>query len=190
VAALAGYGFAKLRVPARGFFLGFVIAAIAVPAPAIIIPLFNQGITLGYTNSYIGLSIVFAALYSPWGTYFLYGQYRGLPDALIDSAHIDGAGEGYVFARVALPLVAPSVATVLAINFILQWSNILIQLVLLPDATKQTIIVSAADFGGQYTAGTPIVAAGFLEAAAPLVLIYALSQPFIRRGLLAGGVNE
>ena len=63
------------------------------PVPSIIIPLFNEGLDVGYTNNYIGLSIVFAALYGSWDTFFLYGQYKSVPDALIDSAHIDGARE-------------------------------------------------------------------------------------------------
>ncbi|MCU1495702.1 MAG: transporter transrane protein [Acidimicrobiaceae bacterium] len=190
VAAFAGYGFAKLRVPFRRFLLGFVIMAIAIPIPSIIIPLFNEGLDIGYTNNYIGLSIVCAALYGSWGTFFLYGQYKGLPDALIDSAHMDGAHELGIFFRIAVPLVAPSIATVLALNFILQWSNILLQLVLLPTSTKQTMMVSVSALGGQYTSATPIVAAGYLEAAAPLLLIYALSQRFIRRGMFAGALNE
>jgi ABC-type glycerol-3-phosphate transport system permease component len=66
----------------------------------------------------------------------------------------------------------------------------LLQLVLLPSNSKQTIMVTVSAFGGQYTAGTPIVAAGYLEAAAPLVLIYALSQRYIRRGMFAGALNE
>jgi ABC-type glycerol-3-phosphate transport system permease component len=52
-------------------------------------------------------------------------------------------------------------------------------------------MVTVSAFAGQYTAGTPIVAtAGYLLAAVPSVLIYAVSQRYIRRGMFTGALNE
>lgn len=190
VAAPAGFAFAKLEVPLAKVLFGCVVAAIAVPLPAIIIPLFNEGLRWHYTNSYVGLAVVFAALYSPWATYFLYSTYRGLPDALVECARLDGAGNLGVFLRVAVPLSAPALATVFAFNFLAQWSNILLQLVLLPSPGRQTMLLSVSAFSGQYGTGAPVVAAGYLEAALPLIVLYSLLQKFVIRGIYGGALKE
>jgi ABC-type glycerol-3-phosphate transport system permease component len=189
VAVLAGFSFAKLNPPAKNLLIAFVVLAIAVPLPAIIIPLFEQGLRWHFTNSYLGLVLVFGALFAPWGTYFFYSYFHSVPDGLIDSARVDGATELRLFTRIALPLAKPAIATVLVINVLAQWSNLLLALVMLPDPEKQTVIVSIALYSGQYRTGGPVMAAGMLIAALPMILLFAAGQRYMRAGAFAGAVK-
>jgi ABC-type glycerol-3-phosphate transport system permease component len=115
--------------------------------------------------------------------------FRGLPDELIESARIDGARIDQVFVRVAVPLARPAVVTVLLINVFVQWSELVLALVLLPDADKQTATVAIATFSTQFRTGGPLTAAGIIIVSAPIFVLFLLGQRSLRTGLLAGGLK-
>lgn len=189
LASLAGFAFAKLDVPLRRVLLGGIVAMIAVPLPAIIIPLLQLGIKWHYVNSYFGLVLVFCAFGTPWSTFFFYSYFHSLPDVLIDCARVDGAGDISLFWRVALPLARPAFVTAFVINILVAWSNLLLALVLLPDPTKRLLILSVSTLAGQYTTGGPVEAAGLLIASAPIALLFVATQRFLRAGMLGGAVK-
>ena len=189
LAAIGGYALAKLPVPGRRLWLALIAVTIAVPLPAIMIPLFDAGLKLGYTDSVPGLMVVYVGIFSAWGTYFMFSYYRGLPDALLESARVDGSGDVGTFCRIALPLSLPALGVVLMFNFFIQWSELILALILLPDASRQTVMVKVALYGGEFDAGGPAQAAGFLIAALPVFVVFALGQRFLRGGIFGGAIK-
>jgi ABC-type glycerol-3-phosphate transport system permease component len=190
LATIGGFALAKLDVPLRRLWLAVIAAAIAVPLPAIIISLFDQGLSFGYTDSRPGLSLVYAGIFSSWGTYFMYSYYTNLPQALLDSARVDGASDLQTLLRVAVPLAKPAIATVLVINVFIQWSDLILALVMLPESSMQTATVKVALYSTQFRSGGPAQAAALLIASIPVFAIYFAGQRFIRAGTFAGGVKE
>ncbi len=189
VSALAGFALAKLRVPGRRGLLVATALAVFVPLPAIAIPLFNQSLSVGYADSQPGLSLIYGALFASWGALFMYSYFKDLPDDLIDSARIDGASPIQIFRRIALPLAKPAIVAVFVIDMLVQWNELIVALVMLPDASRQTVTVAIATFSTQFRSGGPLTSAGVLIAACPIILIYAVSQRFMRADLFAGAVK-
>lgn len=187
VAALAGYALAKMQVPGRRAVLTLIVLCIAVPIPAIIIPLFSQGLSLGYFDSPLGLGVVYGGLFASWGTYFLYSFCRTVPDALLDAARVESATELQTFVRVGLPLLRPAVVAVLVINLLIQWSELFLALVLLPD--HHTLMVTVATYSGQYQTPGTLVAAATVLAVAPIAIVYFVGQRFIRPDAFAGAMK-
>jgi ABC-type glycerol-3-phosphate transport system permease component len=190
LASVGGFALAQLDIPFRRLWLALIGAAIAVPLPAIIISLFDQGLSFGYTDSRPGLSLVYAGIFSAWGTYFMYSYYSSLPQALLDSARVDGANDLQTLLRVAIPLAKPAIATVLVINVFIQWSDLILALVMLPESSMQTATVKVALYSTQYRSGGPAQAAALLVASVPVFATYFAGQRFIRAGTFAGGVKE
>lgn len=188
-ATLAGFALAKLRLPGRRRLLTAIALCIFVPLPAIAIPLFNQALSFGYADSRIGLSVVYGALFSAWATLFMYSYFQDLPDELLDSARVDGASPLRTFLRVVLPLATPALAAVLLMNLLIQWNELIVALVMLPDEAKQTVTVAIASFATLQTSGGPLTAAGALIAAAPIVITYGIGQRFIKADVLAGALK-
>jgi ABC-type sugar transport system permease subunit len=186
---LAGFALAKLRTPGRRIVLVALTLAIFVPLPAIVIPIFNQALSLGYANNQVALSVIYGALLSSWGALFMYATFRDLPEELLDSARVDGASVLQMFLKIALPLAKPAVVAVLVLNLLALWNELILALVLLPDPAKQTLTVSIATFSTQYVKGGPVAAAAALIAMFPIVVIYAVGQRFIRADIFAGAVK-
>jgi ABC-type glycerol-3-phosphate transport system permease component len=190
LATLAAYALAKMRLPGRRLVLGYVVLTIGIPAPAIVIPLFSQGLTLGYVDHKPGLSLVYGGLFAAWCTYFLYNFFQSVPDALLDAARIDGASEWQVFGRVAIPSAKSAIAAVLVINLFATWSELLLALVMLPSASQHTVMVAVAQYNTEFRTGGPLAAAGMLIAALPILLVFLAGQRFLRAGAFAGAVKN
>lgn len=86
-----------------------------------IIPNFMLMRNLGLLNNfwvYIMPNVVFV-----WGLFIVRSYIDGLPDALQESARIDGANDLIIFLRVVLPLCVPVIATVTLFTAVFQWNS-------------------------------------------------------------------
>lgn len=189
VATCGGFALAKLPIPRKRLVLGVIIASIAIPLPAIVIPLFAEALTLGLINSRLGLGIVYAAVTGAWGTIFMRSYFLSLPDELLEAGRVDGCSASQLFLRIAVPLAAPAIATVFIINLFVQWSELLLGLVLLPDSGRHTLTVKIALFSTQFQTGGPLTAAAALIACLPIIAVFAVGQRFLRGNVFAGGMK-
>lgn len=67
------------------------------------------------------------------GIYFIvfFNYFKGVPDAYIEAAKIDGAGNMRILLRIILPMVRPLFFTVMLINFIAFWNDYQVPLIYL-----------------------------------------------------------
>ena len=190
VATLAGFALAKLQVPVRRFVLTLLVVAICVPVPAIVFPLFIDGLSHGYTNSKPGLSVVYASVTLAWGTWYLYSYFQSMPDSLLESARVDGAPIWRIFLHVALPIGMPAIGTLFVFNVFFLWSDLLLAVVMLLSPNDQTVTVGTALLDSQITLDAPLKAAGVLIAVAPNAILFLAAQRVLRKNVLSGASKE
>ena len=134
MSTLCGYGLAKYRFRLRRAVLGLVVGALIVPATTLVVPLFLLEHDVGLTNTYQG--VVLPLMVYPFGVYFMsIFAADAVPDTLIDSCRIDGAGEFYTFWRIGRPILMPGMVTLFLLSFIGTWNNYFLPLVLLGSET-------------------------------------------------------
>ena len=120
---------------------------------------------------------------------------RAVPDALLDAARVDGAGEFKVFWRVAFRILVPGFATVLLLSFVATWNNYFLPLVVLSTPKYYPLTVGLAQWNSSSSAGGgsnvlfSIVVAGSLVAVIPVAIAFLLLQRYWQGGLTAGGVK-
>lgn len=190
VATMAGFALAKLDFIGKRVVWVAVVLTLTMPLAAIALPLFDVGLQLGFLNSRLGLSLILAAVFAPWGTLFMYAYFRNLPNELLESAQVDGARQLRAFLTIAVPLALPAVATTFFLNVFLQWSELLLSLVMLPDSAKQTLTVTVAQFTSQFRTTGPEQAAGMVIAAAPIILLFLVAQRWVRSETFTSGVEK
>ena len=81
---MAAYAFAKMRVPAKGFFFGMFIGTMMVPWTAVMIPQFIVISQLGLYNTHTALIILQA--FSAFGIFLLRQFFMGIPMELSEAA--------------------------------------------------------------------------------------------------------
>src|SRR5947208_7831454 len=119
---IAGYVVAEFEFPGRVLLFAIMLGSIMVPGTALAIPLYLLLSKVGLINT--PLAVILPSLVSPFGVYLMriYAE-QALPDELLDSARVDGAGEMRIFWSVALRILAPGFVTVLLFALVGTWNN-------------------------------------------------------------------
>lgn len=189
VGTLAGYAFAKLRLPARRLLMGLAVGGLTIPIAALVVPQFDQALDFGYLDTHIGLIVVYGSFFASWTSLFFYSFFRDLPDDLLEAAAIDGATARQGFRRIALPLAAPAIAVGFVLNLFLQWSELLLGLIMLPSGDVRTAMTAVASFSTQFRTGGPLTAAAAIIVAIPIFLLFIGAQRWLRTEIFGGSIK-
>ena len=116
-------------------------------------------------------------------------QMRTVPADYLDAARVDGANIFQVYSRVALPLCAPTLATLAVTTFMESWNDYLWPLLMLTDRAKMTLPIALSTLNGQYNTEYNVLMAGSLISMIPIIIIYLFAQKHFKNGLMAGGIK-
>jgi multiple sugar transport system permease protein len=201
LAALAGYAFARLRFPGRSVLFILVLATLMVPYQVTIIPLFvivrhmplfggndlfGQG-GIGWINSYWGLIVPGAV--GAFGIFMLRQFFQTLPVELEDAARIDGAGEFRIFWQIMLPLATPAIATLSIFSFQAGWNAFLWPLLITTTDDMRTIQLGLTVFVQQYSTQWDQLMAATVVATLPVIVVFAIGQRLLVRGIAFTGLK-
>lgn len=186
VSALAAYPLARMRFPGRLPFIGLSVALMVVPPVVLVVPLFLFFVNLGMVNSRLAVVIVYTGLLIPFSIFLLVNFFATIPRSLEEAARIDGAGQLRTLWSVITPLSAPALVTIVVVNAVWVWNELLIALVFLQDDNSRTLMAGLTFFQGRFLPNEPLVMTGALIATIPMLLLYIIGQRFFIRGLTAG----
>jgi raffinose/stachyose/melibiose transport system permease protein len=188
-AALAAYAIARMSFRGRDVLFALSTALMVVPPVVMLVPLFILFTNLNLVSTYRGVILIYAGLTLPFSIYMLTNFFRSIPHELIESALTDGARNLAVLWRIVLPLSAPALVTLVVVNGLWVWNELLIALVFLPSDNLKTLMVGVTVFQNKYNLNVPVTMAGMLLASIPMLLVYLFGQRFFIRGLTAGAVK-
>jgi glucose/mannose transport system permease protein len=187
--AINGYVFAKLKFRGANFLFPLLVFGMFIPYQSILIPLiqFLQGIKIyGTIWGLIAVHVIYGI---PITSLIFRNYFANIPDDLLESARIDGAGVIRIFTHIMLPLSKPAFVVVAIFQFTNIWNDFLFGVTILPTPSKQPITVALNNLSGSYSVDWNVVMAGAVIAALPTALVYILCGRYFIRGLLAGSVK-
>ncbi|MCB0058757.1 MAG: carbohydrate ABC transporter permease, partial [Caldilineaceae bacterium] len=111
-ASLCAYGFARIQFPGRDFWFAIVLSTLMVPYFVLMIPQFVIFSRLGWTDSFLPLTVPFFLGGGAFNIFLLRQFFRTLPEEIIDASRIDGASEVGILLRIILPLSGPALIVV------------------------------------------------------------------------------
>lgn len=120
-ASAAAYALAKHNFPGKRLFFGTVVTALMFSPAVTAIPNYLTMAKLGWIDTY--LSLIVPAFAYPLGLYLMKQFMEGLPDSLLESARIDGAGEISIYWKIAMPNVKPAWLTLIIFSFQNLWGQ-------------------------------------------------------------------
>ncbi|MBI2242779.1 MAG: carbohydrate ABC transporter permease [Nocardioides sp.] len=189
IAALAAWGLVNWPFRGRDTVLGITVSLMVVPPVVLLMPLFQVGAELGWISTYRIVILVYVGLMLPFSIYLLANFFRTIPASLLEAAALDGASPFQVFRRIVLPLSGAPVATLVVVNLLWAWNELLLALVFLQTDEKKTLMVGITGFQSRYSLDIPTVMAGMVVATLPLAAAYMFGQRYFIRGLTAGGLK-
>ncbi|GAB3276181.1 carbohydrate ABC transporter permease [Kineosporia babensis] len=194
LATMAGYAFAKYRFPGDKLYFSVILGAIMIPLTALALPTYLIFNAANLTNTM--WAIIVPSLVSPFGVYLMrvYAA-DSVPDALIEAARIDGAGELRIFAQIGLRLLGPGIVTVFLFTLVATWNNYFLPLIMLNSSDLYPLTVglaqqqAASAAGGGSEALFSTVITGSFVSVVPLVIAFVFLQRYWQSGLGAGSVK-
>lgn len=192
VAVAAAYALSKLRPRFGKLVLGAMLASLLLPASALLVPAY-------LTVSDVPLLHI-SLLNTPWAlwlpaaanafnVYVLKRFFDQIPDDLLDSASLDGAGRLRVLWSIVLPLSRPVLGVVSIFAVIGMWKDFLWPLLVLQDPDTQTLSVALSRLSNTSQVPPTEMMAGLVIASIPMVVIFLIFQRSIISGLAAGGLK-
>jgi len=189
LAALAAYPLSLMRWRLGPAILGLLIVLLVVPPIVLVVPLFELVVDLRQLNTFHTIIAIYTGIMMPFSTFLLASFFSTISRPLIEAARLDGAGAWRVFWEIVLPLSFPALMTVVIVQSLWVWNEVLVAVIFLQDQGLRTLMVGLTLFNSRYRHDVPIVMAGMMIAAVPMVLLYLVGQRFFIRGLTAGGVK-
>jgi raffinose/stachyose/melibiose transport system permease protein len=154
--------------------------------PGGLIPLFIEAKILHLYNHRIGYLILTSLAGA--GFFFFVGYIKGIPRELDEAASIDGCGYVRFMFRIIIPQMKPALATFGVFGFIGAWNNLILPLVMLSDQSLWPVTRGLYGFFGENTQNWPLIAAGTVIVAAPILVLFILLQRYLVEGVAGGAV--
>jgi len=189
IACLAAYAFARMEFPGKRTLFNVLLSLMVVPPVVMLVPLFVSMVRLKMVNTYQGTTLIYVGLLLPFSVYLMTNFFRTVPREIMDAARIDGASNLGVFWRIMIPLSAPAVITLIVVNALWVWNELLIALVFMQKDELKTLMVGITALRSKNYVDIPATMAGLLIATIPIVVLYVFGQKYFIRGLASGAVK-
>jgi multiple sugar transport system permease protein len=186
----AAYVLARQRGLLTNLGLAWILLSQMFPLILIIIPLFLLLRDLELTDTHLGLILVYAVWALPFVLWMLQSYVRGIPRDIEEAARVDGATRFQVLIGIVAPLLAPGIVVTTLFAFITAWNEFFLALVVLQSEDLYTLSLKLKQFIGieGVVALGPLAAASLL-ATLPSLVLFAVIQRWLTRGLLSGAVK-
>ncbi len=171
----------------RGGKIILTLYVIALFLPPALIPQFQLILNLGLYNSRIGYILLF--LVNPIGIIILTNYMKSIPRELDESAAMDGCGYLRFLVQIVLPLIRPSVATIIVLHAIGIWNELILATIYLTSEWLYPVTRGLIVFEGVYGSNWPALAAAVLMLTLPMVVLFIFLQRYIIAGLTEGSVK-
>jgi raffinose/stachyose/melibiose transport system permease protein len=174
----------------------FFVAAMVIPFQVVMFPLvkwfkiMGDFIRIPMLGSYQGITFAYLGFGCSMTIFIFHGFIKGVPLELEEAATIDGCGQARTFFEIVVPLLQPTVVTVLILNGIWIWNDYLLPLLILGSAGKiQTIPLAVTAFAGSYLKQWDLILTSALLAMIPIIVLYLFAQKYIIKGMVEGAIK-
>jgi len=187
ISAWVAYGFAMYNFKFKNILFTCVLFVMMIPMEIIMLPLFRLMNALKLLDSIWGIILPFAA--GPVPIFFFRQYLSGIPKDFLDAARVDGCSEYGIFARIMLPLMAPSFAAMGIFVGMASWNNFLWPMIVLRSARKFTLPIGLNTLVTPYGNNYDVLLAGAVLSVVPILVLFLFFQKYFISGMSAGGVK-
>ena len=190
IAALAGYGFARLKFWGKDTLFFIIILTMMVPPQVNIVPLFYLMSKLGWINTYQALIV--PGIFGGFGVYMMKNYFTTFSKDLEEAAKLDGCNVWQIFSKIALPCAMPAIATLSIFTFVTTWNSFMWPLIVTNTESMRTLAVGLTIFKGSFreiTMWGELMACSVI-CSIPVILIFIAGKNYLINNPLNGAGKE
>lgn len=187
ICSMGAYSLEKLRVPGHEFLFKIVIVGLMFVPPVAQIPIYIVMSKLGFLNTYYALIV--PNLAAPMYLFLMKQFISQLPDVLLESARIDGAGELRIYWKLVMPMIKPAWSTVVVFSFIANWNNSSSSIVYITDQAMKTLPYALTSIGSGTIGAVGAMSAASLLVTIPTIVVYLMMQKKVLNTMAYAGIK-
>lgn len=191
MAVFTSYVLARFRSRMNTFIYYTIITNMFLPGTAAtLVTMYFLLANIGLSNSLWAL-IITGAVGGQVVCIFILKQFieNDIPKELFESAQIDGAGHFQQITNIVLPMSGSVMGTLAIMQFISNWNQLMLPLVLLRDEQKLTIPPNLMRLDGEYVKQWGELMAGYTISSIPLVILFIFTMRLFVKGIAAGAIK-
>jgi alpha-glucoside transport system permease protein len=187
VATVTAFAFSTMRFKGKDILFLSIVAMLALPPQVALLPLFKLFTQLGLSGEYASVWIFQVGFGMPMALLVLRTYFDSIPHSLYEAAEMDGASPLTTFLRIILPISLPAISSVVILQFISAWNDLLAPLVFIGGGENApTTVLIAGLSTAETTDNTTVTAAAALISMIVPLIVFFLLQRYYSRGLIAG----
>jgi ABC-type glycerol-3-phosphate transport system permease component len=188
---LAGYALVHLRTPFKRVLTAVLVASLFFPTRVTAITgIFEVQRQLGFINKTWTLVFPYTALNVAICIFIMRGVFETVSKEILDAARVDGAGSLRLLLGILLPIIKNGIVVVVIVSFVAAWGEFLLALTLMNDGSKRTLpVFIATASGGVGGLLWPRIAAVYIMAILPGLVVFAFAQRWYTKGLQEGALK-
>lgn len=186
IASLAAYPLARNRFPGSHFIMQLVVFAILFRPEVIQIPQYLIFAKVGIVDTYFALIV--PVLIGSFGVFLMKQFMEGIPNEMLESARIDGAGEWRIFFSLIMPMVKPAWLTLTIFTFQSVWNTTGLQYIFTENLKTLPTALSQMTSSGLSMAGVSSAVAVLLML--PPILMFVFTQSNVIETMSHSGIKD
>jgi multiple sugar transport system permease protein len=186
---IVGYGVAKVQWKGRNVVFAVMLSTLFLPGAVTLAPSYIIFHAVHWTGTYLPL-IVPPFFATAFNIFLIRQFFRGIPDALIEAAKIDGASHWRILWRIVVPLSWPAIGAVSIFSFVASWDSFLTPLIYLVRSSMFTLPIGLDSFVNTHgTLWNQLMAAGVMFMVPMLVIFFIGQKAFFGGGIRTSGIK-
>lgn len=188
ITIMAAYVFSKKKFKIKGALWEVNQMALMFVATAVAIPRYLIIVGIGAYNTWFAHILPLIAM--PVGLFLVKQFVDGIPDALIEAAVVDGAGDVTILRKVIIPLTKPALATSVVLTFQQVWQNVETSNNYITNEALRTLTYYVNSIGvNNAVAASGMVAAANLIMFIPNLVIFICMQSKVMNTMASSGIK-
>lgn len=181
----AAWGFAKFRFPIKKVLFTIYIILMLMPFQVLMLSEYLVFDRLHLLNT--PWSVILPAIFSTFPIFIMYRFFCGVPDAIIESAKLDGAGNIQIFLRIGIPLGSGGIVSAMVLGFLEYWNLIEQPLTFLKDKSLWPVSLFLPDID---LSKAGLAFAASVMTLLPSFFVFLAGQDYLEQGIVAAAVKE
>lgn len=181
----AAWGFARLRIPGKRMLFQLYVILMLMPFQVTMLSNYLTLDRLRLLDTHA--AIILPAIFSTFPVFLMYRFFENIPESILESARVDGAGSWTIFRKIGVPLGSSGIVSAMVLGFLEYWNLIEQPLVFLKDKSLWPLSLYLPNIGLE-EAGMAFVAS--VVTLIPSLLVFFSGGEYLEQGIAASAVKE
>lgn len=182
---------AYVAVRTRNFWSGaafrMFLLGVAIPAQAVVVPLYLMIAKLNLYDSLLAIILPTAAFAMPVSVLVLTGTLRDISEELYEAMALDGASSTRMLFQLVIPMAKGGISTVVIYSALQAWNGFLFPLIFTQSDGPRVLTLGLFNYVSQFGVNIPALLASVVLSGIPIFAVYLVARRALVGGLMGVG---